>query len=413
MAERALSVVTPTTPNEGRRAMPAITPASLPELLQLGDMLIKSGLMPPSIKTAEAAFAVMLKGMELGVPAMAAIEGITIIQGKPSCSPHLMLALIRRDYGSGAIRVKESTAERCVVEWRQPGWDGTQTYTFTIEDAKQAELLGNQTWKKYPAAMCRARCISAVAKMAFPEVVGGMYIHGELGGDVVVRDDGDIEPVASSPTAEVIDAETGEIVPEQEEVAYDNTTRRMRALHAAGKDKGLDHQALHDLAVAGYRVRSLSEMTAPQLDDFMVRVGDRSAEALAAAVAKARGAAVAKARGATPTPPPEPEPGPEAPAAEPAAEPAAIDDREKRLIEVRELIEGGALRDDHEWATFGEEIGGDAEAWLAAVGATITAGQLTRLGNEARRRGAWSPGFERAYGERATALRERDNGRGQ
>lgn len=152
------------------------------QMRAMADDLFASGLMPPGIKSAAATLALMAKGRELGIPAMSAIEGISIIQGKPTCSPHLMLALVKRDHGPGAMRVAESTAERCVVEWRQPGWPGTQTYAFTIEDAKRADLLKNPTWGKYPSAMLRARCISAVAKMAFPESVGGMYVHGEIGG---------------------------------------------------------------------------------------------------------------------------------------------------------------------------------------------------------------------------------------
>ena len=44
----------------------------------------------------QSAVAIMVKGMELGLPAMAALNGITVIQGKPTVSPQLMLSLINR-----------------------------------------------------------------------------------------------------------------------------------------------------------------------------------------------------------------------------------------------------------------------------------------------------------------------------
>lgn len=156
-------------------------------------ILVKTGFLPEAIKTPEQAMAVMMKGRELSIPPMYALSNIAIVKGKPSCSAELMLALIRRDHGASAIRVKVTDNQRCVVEWRQKGWDGTQSYSFTIEDAKQAQLvISGGNWTKYPAAMLRARCLSAVARMAFPESIAGMYTPGELGDEVVVTDDGEV-----------------------------------------------------------------------------------------------------------------------------------------------------------------------------------------------------------------------------
>jgi hypothetical protein len=39
-----------------------------------------------------------------------------------------------------------------------------ELFRFTIEDAGCAGLLAKDNWRKYPAAMLRARCISAVAQ---------------------------------------------------------------------------------------------------------------------------------------------------------------------------------------------------------------------------------------------------------
>jgi len=150
-------------------------------------MLVKSGFLPPAINTPEKAIALMLKGRELGVPAMYALSNIHIINGKPVCSAELMLALVQRDHGHDAIRVATTDNTKCVVEYRQ--WGKVATYAFTIKDAEIAGLTqkgGN--WKSYPAAMLRARAISAVCRMAFPASIAGMYTPDELGGDVVVHD---------------------------------------------------------------------------------------------------------------------------------------------------------------------------------------------------------------------------------
>lgn len=146
---------------------------------QQAAMLVKTGFLPQSIKTPEQALAIMMKGRELGVPPMYALSNIVIIQGKPTCNAELMLALVRRDHGSDAIRIAVSTNEKCTIQWRT--WGQVSEYSFTIQDAQKADLLTNATWKKYPAAMLRARCISAVCRMAFPESIAGMYTGEELG----------------------------------------------------------------------------------------------------------------------------------------------------------------------------------------------------------------------------------------
>ncbi len=175
----------------GVTALP--TQADINQLLNLGDMLIKSGLLPQSLRTKEAAATVILKGHELGLPPMAAMEGIAVVQGKAVIGAHLLLALVKREYGPGAIWVSETTNERCTVSYRIPGVPNVLAYSFTIEDARQAGLADKQTWRQYPSAMLRARAISAAVKLAFPEVVGGVYVAGELPGtEAAVTDDGDV-----------------------------------------------------------------------------------------------------------------------------------------------------------------------------------------------------------------------------
>jgi hypothetical protein len=162
-------------------------------MVQMGDGLFRSGLLPGHIRSAQGAVAVIQKGRELGVPPMHALCSIVVIQGKPTASAELMLALIYRDHGDEAFRLVETTNERCTAEFRRRGWKEASRYTFTIQDAETAGLTakaGESNWKKYPAAMLRARCISAAARMAFPDTIGGMYTPDELGAQMAVDDEG-------------------------------------------------------------------------------------------------------------------------------------------------------------------------------------------------------------------------------
>jgi hypothetical protein len=60
-----------------------------------------------------------------------------------------------------------------------------------MDEAKAAQLLGKDVWKKYPAAMLRARAISAMARAMFPDAINGVsYTPEELGSEIEIGDDG-------------------------------------------------------------------------------------------------------------------------------------------------------------------------------------------------------------------------------
>lgn len=180
---------------------------------------VQSGLLPAEVNTPQKALVIMTAGRELGVPATYALRNIHVVKGKPVCSAELLLALVRRTYGPSAIRVAKTTNSACTVQYREQGWDGVSEYTFSMDDARQAGVTGNNTWKAYPAAMLRARCISAVVRFAFPEAIAGLYTPEEMGAEVVVTDEGHVQ---------VIDAPTSPLrIVEQPADEHPNLTARM------------------------------------------------------------------------------------------------------------------------------------------------------------------------------------------
>jgi hypothetical protein len=65
------------------------------------------------------------------------------------------------------------------------------TVTFTIEDAKQAQLIKPDSgWDKYPANMLRWRAIGYCIDVVFPDVIGGMKRSDDLG--VNITPEGDV-----------------------------------------------------------------------------------------------------------------------------------------------------------------------------------------------------------------------------
>lgn len=158
-------------------------------MMTMGETLFKSGVLPEHIRNAAAVVAIVQKGKELGIPPMHALQNIAFIKGKTTLQAELMLALVIRDEGAAALRVVKTDNSACTVAYRRAGNEGE--YTFTIEDAKQAGLVRQgEMYTKYPAAMLRSRCISAVCRFVYPDIIGGMYTQEEMG--ATVSEDGEV-----------------------------------------------------------------------------------------------------------------------------------------------------------------------------------------------------------------------------
>jgi hypothetical protein len=146
-------------------------------LKEQANVIVASGFAPKSIKTAEQALAVMLKGHEMGLPPMLSLAEIKIIQGTPTMSASLMLAMM---YKAGIeINFLRLTDEGCTMEVRRPGRE-KQIIKFDMEDAKRAGLSSNDSWRKYPRAMCRSRCTSEAARSVAPDIIMIGYTPDEI-----------------------------------------------------------------------------------------------------------------------------------------------------------------------------------------------------------------------------------------
>lgn len=161
---------------------------ALPEKLEYAKFLAASGLLPAQYRErpANVLYAVEY-GETLGITAMAAINGIHVIEGKPSASAALISALVRR----AGHRIRTwGDDEKAVTEIiRSDDPDFTYRVEWTLERARRAELLGKGTWKKYPAALLKARTVTECARDACQEVLFGLqYTPEELGAEL--DDDG-------------------------------------------------------------------------------------------------------------------------------------------------------------------------------------------------------------------------------
>lgn len=130
------------------------------------------------MKTPDQAIALMLVAQSENLhPARAAME-YHVIQGRPALKADAMLA--RFQQAGGKVEWKDYTDEKVVGVFSH-AQGGTVTIDWSIERAKQAGVYGkNPTWKSYPRAMLRARCISEGIRTVYPGVSVGIYTPEEV-----------------------------------------------------------------------------------------------------------------------------------------------------------------------------------------------------------------------------------------
>lgn len=166
---------------------------------ELGKVFADSGMFPNVRKTAEAVVKI-IAGREFGLGPMAAMNGIHMVDGRPTLAANLIAGQIKRSpkYDYKIIRRE---ADGCELEFfeihavkRVLGRELTTMdeaisigkMTFEKKDAERAGLLGKQNWRKYPRDMYFARCLTAGARTYCPDVLGGspIYTAEELDADV-------------------------------------------------------------------------------------------------------------------------------------------------------------------------------------------------------------------------------------
>lgn len=124
--------------------------------------------------------AIMLSARELGIPPMAALNGgLNIISGKVEISARMMSSLIRK--AGHSIQIKASTNNECTLVGQRGDNKDSMTCSFSMEDARMAGLVKEGGgWKKFPADMLYARCLSRLSRRLFADVIGVGYIEGEI-----------------------------------------------------------------------------------------------------------------------------------------------------------------------------------------------------------------------------------------
>jgi hypothetical protein len=124
-----------------------------------------------------ATAATILYGREVGFGPMQALGTLHSIKGRVAMSSEAMRA---KALAAGHdIVIAESTTAKCVAKGRRKGTDEWTTVTWTIDNARQAKL-GGDNWTKYPRQMLQARATAELCRLVFADVIHGLAAVEEL-----------------------------------------------------------------------------------------------------------------------------------------------------------------------------------------------------------------------------------------
>ena len=162
------------------------------EVWRFASCLAKSGLAPKGLEQTEQIVIALEMGFELGLPPMAAMQNIAVINGRPMVFGDVPLAVCR---ASGLFDEKafvETITKQgnvltatCTCKRK----DGNPiTRTFDMEDAKTAQLTEKPgPWKQYPKRMLQMRARAWALRDAFADVLRGCKIREEYEGVIDVE----------------------------------------------------------------------------------------------------------------------------------------------------------------------------------------------------------------------------------
>ncbi len=170
---------------------------TLEDLSRFGKVLYESGLFPDVKSQAQAIVKIMV-AQELGIPPMEGMMGIDVVQGKARLSANMMARIIKRDAERGGYdyRILRLDNQACEIRFFHHGQPLEPISSFTIDDAKQAKLIGKDIYQAYPRNMLFARALTNGAKWHCPHLFSGATLAGESNAEL--EEDGEV--VISAPT---------------------------------------------------------------------------------------------------------------------------------------------------------------------------------------------------------------------
>ena len=163
-----------------------LTPTTFEGAMQFSETMAQSSMVPKAFQGKPADILVAVQwGSEVGLPPLAALQNVCVINGKPTIYGDSMLALVtgHPEYGGHEETMAKPDGDlvaTCKIVRLVKGREVITERTFSQGDAKRANLWGKGgPWKLYPKRMLQMRARSFAIRDAFPDALSGIAMAEE------------------------------------------------------------------------------------------------------------------------------------------------------------------------------------------------------------------------------------------
>lgn len=129
----------------------------------------------------EAIFAVIIRGREMGMTALTSLDMFHVVEGKPTMNAHMLISRAKAHPDCVYFRYVEGDDTYAIYETKNRLNPEPTRLKYTIEQAKRAGLIkSGSNWEKRPDEMLRKTAGVQLARIEYPEALGGLYAQEEL-----------------------------------------------------------------------------------------------------------------------------------------------------------------------------------------------------------------------------------------
>lgn len=200
-------------------------------LMGVSENILKAGFANQGLNTKEKVALAILKGREVGLPSLMAVQEIGVVHNKTFMSAVALRALLERK----GCRVRDIIYSETESEVEITRPDGrTSKLKFTIQDAQRMRAKEGDDWKplsqtaryrENPALMLNNRALSRLARRFCPDIVFGLGVDDEAADEGRVVD---VSPPAPEPVRpDVEQPQASDATPEAQPSAESADRARM------------------------------------------------------------------------------------------------------------------------------------------------------------------------------------------
>jgi len=158
----------------------SLAPQNFEQAVRFAEMLADSDLVPKDYKGKPGNCLIAIQwGHEVGLQPLQSLQNIAVINGRPAMWGDALMALVRASPLCEYI-TETDDGHTATIRGKRKG-QPEEVRTFSMDDAKEAGLLGKQgPWTQYKKRMRQMRARAFLLRDLFTDVLRGMQMVEEI-----------------------------------------------------------------------------------------------------------------------------------------------------------------------------------------------------------------------------------------